>query len=461
MAVPDFQTLMLPLLRLASDGQGHNLAWAIEQLAQEFQLSEQDRNQPLGSGQTRFVQSSRLKTTYLKKAGLLQAVGPGRFQLTDRGRGVLASRPAAIDVAFLESRFPEFSEFRKARSRHEVAEEEPPAIFNSADGTWNQRAGVEERVRKTLELSIPNEVTRREALGLLASAIESADGERGNAWYVGENDQGLRVMTGRLLACQVGRSKMKVSVIGPIRDDLRGALGVEKEYKFKSIPGGLLLTFPIEYAAEARDLLRDGLYSFIAEAMAHVRRSVSLEYHVPEAVTYIASVVCRELPQPVAETQDSGQLDDARDEDDTSASHEPRIRGRAPIFEHGQRSIASLMDEIAREVIALSDLQRPFVWEDTKVRDSPRLALRRFPAGNARFLAPVQRQRRTCSRSGKIRPPSHDPGHRWPAAPHVALRRDAGRRNRRQRWCNAKDHDRVPAPRRAIRSCRRGDSQRS
>src|SRR4051794_38053436 len=129
---------MLPLLKLTSDGKRHTLAEAIEQLAQEFQLSDDDRDQLLGSGQTRLYNRVGWTTTYLKKAGLLQAVGPGRFQLTDRGRDVLASRPAAINVAFLEGRFPEFSEFRKARSKREVADEELPAIFNAADGTWNQ-----------------------------------------------------------------------------------------------------------------------------------------------------------------------------------------------------------------------------------------------------------------------------------------------------------------------------------
>ena len=389
MAVPDFQTLMLPLLKLAGDGQQHTLAEAVERLAQEFQLSDDDRTQLLRSGQTRLYNRVGWTTTYLKKAGLLQAVGPGRFQLTDRGRDVLASRPAAIDVAFLESRFPEMSEFRKARSRGEVAGEEPPATFNTADGTWNQRAGVEERVRETLELSIPNEAIRREALHFLALAIENADEERGNAWYVRETEHGLRLMTGRLLACEVARSKMRVSVIGPIGDDVRGALGAEaeKDEEFKKVPGGLLLTFPVEHAAEALDLLKDGLNSFVDMAMARVRSPVSLEDHVPEAVAYIASVVGRELPQPepVAETQDSEQLDDASDEDDVGASREPRVRGRAPIFEHGQRSIASLMSDIEREVIALPDLQRPFVWEDTKVRDLLDSLFVGFPVGTLVF----------------------------------------------------------------------------
>ena len=389
MAVPDFQSLMLPLLKLAGDGQQHTLAEAVERLAQEFQLSDDDRKELLQSGQTRLYNRVGWTTTYLKKAGLLQAVGPGRFQLTDRGRDVLASPPAAIDVAFLESRFPEMSEFRKARSRGEVAGEEPPATFNTADGTWNQRAGVEERVRETLELSIPNEAIRREALRFLALAIENADEERGNAWYVRETEHGLRLMTGRLLACEIARSKMRVSVIGPIGDDVRGALGAEaeKDWEFKKVPGGLLLTFPVEHAAEALDLLKDGLNSFVDVAMARVRSSVSLEDHVPEAVVYIASVVGRELPQPepVAETQDSEQLDDTSDEDDVGASREPRVRGRAPIFEHGQRSIASLMSDIEREVIALPDLQRPFVWEDTKVRELLDSLFVGFPVGTLVF----------------------------------------------------------------------------
>jgi hypothetical protein len=119
--------------------------------------------------------------------------------------------------------------------------------------------------------------------------------------------------------------------------------------------------------------------------MTRVRRAVSLEDHVPEAVTYIANVVGRELPQPVPEPQDSEQLDDGSDEDDTSTSGEPRVRGRAPIFEHGQRSIASLISDIERGVIALPDLQRPFVWEDTKVRDLLDSLFVGFPVGTLVF----------------------------------------------------------------------------
>src|ERR1700720_22151 len=286
MAVPDFQSLMLPLLKLASDGQVHTPAEVVDRLAQELQLAEHDRNELLKSGQTRFYNRVNWATTYLKKAGLLHSVGHGRFQLTDRGREVLAGPPPAIDISFLERRFAEMAEFRRSRSHAEVGGEEAPSTFNTADGTWNQRVGVEERLRELLQLSIPNETIRVAVLNLFALAIENADEQRSDAWYVRETAHGLRLMTGRLVACEVVRSKMRVSAIGPIGDDIRGVLGSETEQdeELKTIQGGLLLTFSVEHAGEALDLLRDGLTSFVEMAMARVRRPVGLEDHVPEAV---------------------------------------------------------------------------------------------------------------------------------------------------------------------------------
>jgi hypothetical protein len=139
----------------------------------------------------------------------------------------------------------------------------------------------------------------------------------------------------------------------------------------------------VEHAAEALSLLKDGLNSFIEASMVRVRRSVSLEYHAPEAVSYISSVVGRELPQP--EMQESERLDDVSDEDDVGESHEPRLRGRVRIFEPGQRAIASLMEDIERGVIALPNLQRSFVWEDTKVRSLLDSLFVGFPVGTLVF----------------------------------------------------------------------------
>ena len=105
----------------------------------------------------------------------------GQTFLEEAGAQLSAVRSDLADsdaTAALLDRFPPTAVF--------LAGEEPPATFNTADGTWNQRAGVEERVRETMELSIPNEAMRRAALDFLALAIDTADEERGNAWCVRE-----------------------------------------------------------------------------------------------------------------------------------------------------------------------------------------------------------------------------------------------------------------------------------
>ena len=386
MPVPDYQKLMLPVLKLASDGEAHTLADTVERMAQEFKLSDEERAEVLRRGQNKLYNRVGWTTTYLKKAGLIEAVGLGRFRMTNRGREVMADQPQTINVAFLESKFPELLEFSRS-SRRDGADEEPPVTFNAEKGLWDRRDGVEERLRQNWDALIPNDDVRREALGFLAFAIENADEELNNAWYLRETDQRLRLMTGRLLACEVTRSAMRVSVMGPVSDDVRNALGSESENDsdFKWIPGSLLITFPIEHAAEANNLLKDSLNSFVDLAMARVRRAVSLEEHSPEAVDYVGHTVGRDLPQPVPDVRDEEQFDDATDEEDAPAAREPRVRGRAPIFEPGQRSIASLMDDIEREVIALPDLQRPFVWEDTKVRDLLDSLFVGFPVGTLVF----------------------------------------------------------------------------
>jgi hypothetical protein len=127
--------------------------------------------------------------------------------------------------------------------------------------------------------------------------------------------------------------------------------------------------------------------------MAPVRNAVSLEGHSPEAIAYLSGAVGRELPQPrpVAGVSGGASEDDSAVDDE--GTREPRVRGRAPIFEPGQRSIASLVSDVERGVIALPDLQRPFVWENRHQGPRPsRFVVPGIPGGYARPLAYGQRQ---------------------------------------------------------------------
>lgn len=193
-------------------------------------------------------------------------------------------------------------------------------------------------------------------------------------------------MAGRLLACELRRSPLRISVIGPIPDDVLGTLGGEIEDDFKWIPGGEVVGMSLDKADAAYSLLKDAMDAFIDGAMTRVRRSVSLEEHTPEAIHYLSAVLGRELPQPEPSSEITPADDNTDSEDDdVGASRAPKVRGRAPIFENGQRSIASLISDIEREVIALPDLQRPFVWEDTKVRDLLDSLFVGFPVGTLVF----------------------------------------------------------------------------
>ena len=114
MAIPDYQTCMLPFLRFLSDGAEHTLLAAEDSLADHFKLTPAERAELLPSGQ-QGVFKNRIgwARTYLKKAALLESPKRGVFKITDRGLKTLASKPSRIDVKYLEQ-FPEFIEFRDA-----------------------------------------------------------------------------------------------------------------------------------------------------------------------------------------------------------------------------------------------------------------------------------------------------------------------------------------------------------
>jgi restriction system protein len=116
MAVPDFQSLMLPLLRVAADAKEHSLAEAREKLADEFKLSHEDHEELLPSGrQSKFSNRVAWAKSYLQQAGLLSSPRRGHFQVSARGSEILKSPPDRIDISFLEQ-YPEFVAFRTPKA---------------------------------------------------------------------------------------------------------------------------------------------------------------------------------------------------------------------------------------------------------------------------------------------------------------------------------------------------------
>jgi restriction system protein len=130
MAIPDFQSLMLPLLRVAADGREHSMREAIEQLASKFHLTDDERRQLLPSGQQpTFDNRVHWARAYLKAALLIESPRRGYFKIMARGSDVLKNPPERIDIGFL-SQFEEFREFRARRG----TQGEPPSPANQVEG---------------------------------------------------------------------------------------------------------------------------------------------------------------------------------------------------------------------------------------------------------------------------------------------------------------------------------------
>ncbi|MBR0496630.1 MAG: restriction endonuclease [Treponema sp.] len=123
--IPDYQTLMLPLLKNVSDGKEHKIKEIMESLSKEFSLGEEELNMMIPSGtQSIFYNRVSWAKTHLKKACLLN-VEKGIIKITERGKNVLAENPVKIDTKFL-NQFDEFLEFKnRSNSKKEKIEVEP------------------------------------------------------------------------------------------------------------------------------------------------------------------------------------------------------------------------------------------------------------------------------------------------------------------------------------------------
>jgi len=126
MAIPDYQSCMLPLLKYYGDGQGHILREAVEALAAEFKLTDKEKRELLPSGQEIFDNRIGWARTYMKKAGLIESPKRGVNRITQRGIDVLKQNPQRIDVNFL-MQFKEFQEFR-ALKHSKVTEDPGPEV---------------------------------------------------------------------------------------------------------------------------------------------------------------------------------------------------------------------------------------------------------------------------------------------------------------------------------------------
>lgn len=156
MAIPDYQTLMLPVLKLASDCKEHKFSQAVEDLSDQFNLTTEERNEILPSGsQAVFTNRVGWARSYLKQAGLLLSPRRGFFIITQKGTDLLATNPSKIDKSVLE-RYPEFIEF-KNRKKDEGENESNVESSTDGDSTLTPEDALASAYKK-LRLDLESEI---------------------------------------------------------------------------------------------------------------------------------------------------------------------------------------------------------------------------------------------------------------------------------------------------------------
>jgi restriction system protein len=120
MPIPDFQSIMLPLLKILADGKVYKYREIFEALVREFLVTEAERKEMLPSGQQEIF-SNRVgwAKTYLKKAGLIESPQRATFVISEKGKEILSQNLDHIDTKFLRQ-FPEFQEFTRVNKQNET-----------------------------------------------------------------------------------------------------------------------------------------------------------------------------------------------------------------------------------------------------------------------------------------------------------------------------------------------------
>ncbi len=156
MTVPSYQDVMLPVLKLASDGGEHKFGRAVEELADKLSLSTEERRELIPSGsQTLFTNRVGWALTYLKKAGLLESSRRGFFNITKEGSELVASNPETVDRSVLK-RYLKYQDYenQKKDGRENSDQSDSSNEADSGQTPEDALALAYKKLRNTLESDI-------------------------------------------------------------------------------------------------------------------------------------------------------------------------------------------------------------------------------------------------------------------------------------------------------------------
>jgi len=134
LAVPAFQTFLLPVLRFSAAEISNSEL--VVKIADELRLSDDDRTALLPSGrQSRLANRVHWAKAYLSKAGLVATPRRGLTEITLSGKELLANPPERLDLAYLMSHYPAIKEFRQRTGKPDQDEVKALEVASTAGVT--------------------------------------------------------------------------------------------------------------------------------------------------------------------------------------------------------------------------------------------------------------------------------------------------------------------------------------
>lgn len=253
MAIPDFESIMLPLLVTVKDSHEWSMNDVDIDLTDHFQLSEDEKNQlkPSSTTETLFQNRSRWARFYLKKAGLLIDPRRSYTQITQDGLKVLQQQPSKIDIEFLKQ-FQSFVEFYTKKKVDQKDSNETIVSVKSPedmiiDGITEIRSNLENEVLEKIKNSSPgffeNLVVRLlEKMGYGDGIVTGRSGDGGIDGLVKQDKLGLDEI-------YVQAKRWKNTVPGKEVRDFAGSLSSKKSKK------GIFITTS-NFSSEAIDFVK-------------------------------------------------------------------------------------------------------------------------------------------------------------------------------------------------------------
>lgn len=111
--IPDFQTIMLPLLKAFQNGKEKTSKELREEMVSHFNISEDEQKEKIPSGkQPLYYNRVAWAIAYLKMADLISSPARAVYTITEEGKKVLENPPEKITINFLK----QFDSFSKNRN---------------------------------------------------------------------------------------------------------------------------------------------------------------------------------------------------------------------------------------------------------------------------------------------------------------------------------------------------------